>query len=132
MRRCAFHWRLRARWGIAEAATGDVYIAQPVPQELGKDGNVAAASIWVDADACPNVIKEILYRAAERTGVQVTLVANQPLNVPRIPSLRTITVASGSDASRSTASRSVAGARYSKGDGFNPALAKLEQQRRPS
>jgi len=38
---------------------------------------VVGASIWVDADACPNVIKEILFRAAERTGVCVTLVANQ-------------------------------------------------------
>ena len=33
--------------------------------------------IWVDADACPAVIKEILYRVAERTGLPVTLVANQ-------------------------------------------------------
>jgi uncharacterized protein len=64
---------------------------------LGKDGNVAAASIWVDADACPNVIKEILFRAAERTGVAVTLVANQPLQIPRIPSLRAIQVSSGFD-----------------------------------
>ena len=47
-----------------------------------------ASSIWVDADACPNVIKDILYRAAQRTGVSVTLVANQPLQIPRIPSLR--------------------------------------------
>ncbi|KAB7660793.1 YaiI/YqxD family protein, partial [Plesiomonas shigelloides] len=38
--------------------------------------------IWVDADACPKVIKEILFRAAERVGVAVTLVANQPLAVP--------------------------------------------------
>ena len=58
---------------------------------------VAGASIWVDADACPNVIKDILYRAAERTGVNVTLVANQPLTTPRIPSLRSIQVASGFD-----------------------------------
>jgi len=44
---------------------------------------VTAASIWVDADACPNVIKEILYgRRAYR--VSVTLVANQPLQIPRI------------------------------------------------
>ena len=54
-------------------------------------------NIWVDADACPKVIKEILYRAAERTGVSVTLVANQPLQLPRIPSLRAIVVASGFD-----------------------------------
>lgn len=53
--------------------------------------------IWVDADACPNVIKQILFRAAERTGVMVTLVANQALQVPRIPSLKTLQVASGFD-----------------------------------
>ena len=38
--------------------------------------------IWVDADACPKVIKEILFRAADRVGVRMTLVANQPLQVP--------------------------------------------------
>jgi uncharacterized protein len=58
---------------------------------------VAGASIWVDADACPNVIKEILFRAAERTGVAVTLVANQPLRLPRIPSLRAVRVSQGFD-----------------------------------
>jgi hypothetical protein len=59
--------------------------------------SVAEASIWVDADACPNVIKEILFRAAERTGVAVILVANQPLQIPRIPSLRAVRVSSGFD-----------------------------------
>jgi uncharacterized protein len=54
-------------------------------------------SIWVDADACPKVIKDILYRAAERTGVTVTLVANQALQYPRIPSLRQLQVPSGFD-----------------------------------
>lgn len=39
--------------------------------------------IWVDADACPLVIKQILYRAAERAQVQTTLVANKMLSVPR-------------------------------------------------
>ena len=38
--------------------------------------------IWVDADACPRVIKDILYRAAERTGLLLTLIANQALLVP--------------------------------------------------
>jgi uncharacterized protein YaiI (UPF0178 family) len=38
--------------------------------------------IYVDADACPNVIKEILLRAAQRTGTPLTLVANQALRVP--------------------------------------------------
>jgi uncharacterized protein YaiI (UPF0178 family) len=43
--------------------------------------------IWVDADACPNVIKDILFRAAERTRVEMTLIANQ---LPRIPPSRYI------------------------------------------
>jgi uncharacterized protein YaiI (UPF0178 family) len=55
------------------------------------------ATIWVDADACPKVIKDILIRAAERTGVPVTLVANQPLAIPRLPSLRVLQVSSGFD-----------------------------------
>jgi uncharacterized protein YaiI (UPF0178 family) len=53
--------------------------------------------IWVDADACPVVIKEILYRAAQRTGMQLTLVANQALQVPRSPHIKTVQVASGFD-----------------------------------
>jgi uncharacterized protein YaiI (UPF0178 family) len=58
---------------------------------------MAGGRIWVDADACPKVIKDILFRAAERTGVLVTLVANQPLAMPRLPSLRALTVSSGFD-----------------------------------
>ncbi|HUA24753.1 MAG TPA: YaiI/YqxD family protein [Steroidobacteraceae bacterium] len=58
---------------------------------------VATASIWVDGDACPKVIKEILFRAAERTGITVTLVANQPLAIPRLPSLRLLQVGAGFD-----------------------------------
>ncbi len=54
-------------------------------------------SIWVDADACPNPIKEILFRAAERTGILVTLVANRLLAIPRVPSLRVLQVAAGFD-----------------------------------
>lgn len=54
-------------------------------------------SIWVDADACPKVIKEVLYRAAERAQVVVTFVANQPLTVPASRYLRTLRVASGFD-----------------------------------
>jgi uncharacterized protein YaiI (UPF0178 family) len=53
--------------------------------------------IWVDADACPNVIKEVLYRAAMRTQIPVTLVANQALRVPASPLIRTLQVASGFD-----------------------------------
>lgn len=53
--------------------------------------------IWVDADACPVAIKEILYRAAERTQVAVTLVANQPLSVPRSAWINSKQVSQGFD-----------------------------------
>jgi uncharacterized protein YaiI (UPF0178 family) len=53
--------------------------------------------IWVDADACPAVIKDILYRAAERREIPLTLVANKPLRTPRSKFIRTIHVARGFD-----------------------------------
>ena len=53
--------------------------------------------IWVDADACPVVVKEILFRAAIRTGVQLTLVANQPLSTPPSPNIKTLQVPRGFD-----------------------------------
>lgn len=53
--------------------------------------------IWVDADACPGVIKDILFRAAERTQTQLTLVANQPVRVPRSPYITMRQVAAGFD-----------------------------------
>jgi uncharacterized protein len=53
--------------------------------------------IWVDADACPNVIKEILFRAANRVKVNITLVANQPLRVPASKFVSSVQVAAGFD-----------------------------------
>jgi len=53
--------------------------------------------IWVDADACPKVIKEILFRAAERMRVPLTLVANRYLRVPPSPYIKTLKVPSGFD-----------------------------------
>lgn len=53
--------------------------------------------IWVDADACPVVIKDILFRAAERTGVSLTLVANQALYAPPSRHIRTLQVSQGFD-----------------------------------
>jgi uncharacterized protein YaiI (UPF0178 family) len=53
--------------------------------------------IWVDADACPKVIKEILFRAADRVEIPLTLVANQQIPVPGSPHIRSIQVASGFD-----------------------------------
>ena len=53
--------------------------------------------IWVDADACPVVIKEILFRAAQRTGIPLILVANQPVRVPPSPLIKMLQVAAGFD-----------------------------------
>lgn len=53
--------------------------------------------IWVDADACPVVVKEILFRAAQRTGRELTLVANQMLRVPAAPNIRAVQVPGGFD-----------------------------------
>lgn len=53
--------------------------------------------IWVDADACPNIIKEVLFRAAARTGVVLTLVANQAIPKPRLHNIRAIQVSQGFD-----------------------------------
>jgi uncharacterized protein YaiI (UPF0178 family) len=53
--------------------------------------------IWVDADACPNVIKEILFRAAVRTKTQMTLVANQLIRTPPSPFIKNKVVGAGFD-----------------------------------
>ncbi|TNF92023.1 MAG: YaiI/YqxD family protein [Gammaproteobacteria bacterium] len=53
--------------------------------------------IWVDADACPVVIKDILFRAAERTGVQIILVANQSVRIPSSRYIKFLQVPSGFD-----------------------------------
>ena len=54
-------------------------------------------SIWVDADACPRPVKEILFKAAERTGIELTLVANHAMAVPRLPNVRLLHVQGGFD-----------------------------------
>lgn len=53
--------------------------------------------LWVDADACPNVIKEILFRAAERQQLTCTLVANQFIPVPKGPWFKSLQVPAGFD-----------------------------------
>lgn len=54
-------------------------------------------TIWVDADACPAVIKDILYRAAERVKIPLVLIANQMLRVPPSPWIRAFQVPAGFD-----------------------------------
>ncbi|MBB3047051.1 hypothetical protein FHR99_001287 [Litorivivens lipolytica] len=56
-----------------------------------------ASCIWVDADACPKVVREILVRAAQRTGIELTFVANQSIPVPPSPNIRSVQVPSGFD-----------------------------------
>lgn len=53
--------------------------------------------IWVDADACPVAVKEILYRAANRAQVPLTLIANRMLRVPPSPWIRALQVPGGFD-----------------------------------
>jgi len=56
-----------------------------------------SVNIYVDADACPKVIKEVLFRAAERAQVQLILVANQPLRTPPSRFIKSLKVAAGFD-----------------------------------
>jgi uncharacterized protein YaiI (UPF0178 family) len=63
--------------------------------------------IWVDADACPKPVKEILFRAADRTGIGVTLIANQMLAVPRSPHIRALQVPKGFDVADNEIARRV-------------------------
>ena len=53
--------------------------------------------LWVDADACPVAVKEILYRAANRTRIELTLIANQMLRVPPSPWIKALQVPAGFD-----------------------------------
>jgi uncharacterized protein YaiI (UPF0178 family) len=59
---------------------------------------IAFMQVLVDADACPAIIKDILFRAAQRAKVQVTLVANQYLRTPPSPFIKSIQVPAGFDA----------------------------------
>ena len=54
-------------------------------------------NIWIDADACPNVIKDIVFRAAERAHIQTTLVANQAMRLPPSLYIRFVQVPAGLD-----------------------------------
>jgi uncharacterized protein YaiI (UPF0178 family) len=53
--------------------------------------------IWVDADACPVVVRDILFRAVERTGVKLTMVANQAIRTPPSANINSVQVSQGFD-----------------------------------
>jgi uncharacterized protein len=63
--------------------------------------------IWVDADACPKGIKDLLYRAADRWGIALTLVANQPLRIPLSPHIQVLQVPAGFDVADHTIAQHV-------------------------
>lgn len=63
--------------------------------------------IWIDADACPKPIKDILYRAAERRKLMLILVANQPLQTPASIYIKTIQVGCGFDVADNHIAQSV-------------------------
>lgn len=66
--------------------------------------------IWVDADACPGVVKDILFRASRRTGVALVLVANRAIAVPAVPNVSFLQVQRGFDeADREIVDRMAAG-----------------------
>ena len=73
--------------------------AAEMPDSLGSmnGANETVMQIWVDADACPGAVKEILFRAAQRTGIPLTLVANHPLRTPPARHIRAIQVPGGFD-----------------------------------
>lgn len=58
--------------------------------------------VWVDADACPQDIKEILYRSSQKRKYRLILVANQPLRVPRSEWIETILVGAGANVADQT------------------------------
>ncbi|WP_018415802.1 YaiI/YqxD family protein [Teredinibacter turnerae] len=64
-------------------------------------------TIWVDADACPVVVREILFRAARRTGEPLVLVANQSIATPSVPNISMTQVPQGYDAADDEIARRV-------------------------
>ena len=68
---------------------------------MSSDADRQLPRLWVDADACPVAIKEILFKAAQRTGIELTLIANHNMRIPKAPNIRMRTVSSGFDTSSS-------------------------------
>ena len=86
---------LRAR--IQDIPYGTAFRTGRSRQTSMRSPGLRRVKIWVDADACPVVVKEILFRAADRTGVQLTLVANQALSTPSSSNINSIQVPHGFD-----------------------------------
>ena len=53
--------------------------------------------VWIDADACPSLVKDVVFRTSKRLGLRVTLVANQSIGIPQSKLINCIVVADGAD-----------------------------------
>lgn len=91
----AWYIRVRISSGISHASHKSI---KPMfPRKLKYNRKDRILDIWVDADACPAVIKEILFRAAERTKTVTTLVSNQAIKIPKSKFINHLRVRSGFD-----------------------------------
>lgn len=70
---------------------------QPAPPAAATAPRPTRPRVWLDGDGCPRVIKEMVWRAVERGAIEVTLVANRPVSVPRSPYIRAVVVKHGLD-----------------------------------
>jgi uncharacterized protein YaiI (UPF0178 family) len=84
-------------WTFAEVDGRNPWSGLRSLGKVARSQTEVSMQIWVDADACPGAIKDILFRAAERERVQVTLVANQALRIPPSPYVRLVRVPAGFD-----------------------------------
>jgi len=70
---------------------------EPMPEESN-----CSIRIWIDADACPREIKEVLFRTGKRLGIEIIMVANQSMRMPNLDLVRVITVRDGADIADNT------------------------------
>ncbi len=84
--------RVRAASAVAPGA-----IADDAPRAETAPPGPALPRVWIDGDGCPRVVKEIVWKAAHRGVIDVTMVANRPIVVPRSPRIHTVCVSQGMD-----------------------------------
>src|SRR5690606_9133527 len=99
-------WRRRKRWKSCcnAARSGPARSAGRSSPKFASESACARSRasartmiVWIDADACPAPIKEIVFRAAERLAIETVVVANHAVRVPRSPHVRALLVPSGFD-----------------------------------
>jgi uncharacterized protein YaiI (UPF0178 family) len=89
--------RTRSHFDLLNKSTLETSYLLSVYDQNGENEDMKSKQIWVDADACPNVVKDILFRAANRVAISLTLVANQAIQVPRSRHIKSVQVGAGFD-----------------------------------